>query len=106
MITQEKIELQYTGRPSGSESSDPVEMLEILLEDYKNTEADPSTGAKEKIASAMAAASAISYGKALNQKEMEDLFDSLFACTSPNYSPKGKQVISIIALEEIDKKFK
>ncbi len=98
--------ITINGRPSGSESSDPVEMLEILLEAYKTTESDPSIGAREKIASAMATASAISYGKALSQKEMEDLFDSLFACTSPNYSPKGKQVISIIALEEIDKKFK
>jgi DNA mismatch repair protein MutL len=101
-----KNKITINGRPSGSESSDPAEMLEMLLEDYKNTESDPSTGAKEKIASSMAVASAITYGKVLNQAEMEDLFDSLFACTSPNYSPKGKQVINIIALEEIDKKFK
>ena len=31
-------------------------MLEILLEEYKKTQSDPSTGAKEKIASAMAGA--------------------------------------------------
>jgi DNA mismatch repair protein MutL len=37
---------------------------------------------------------------------MEDLFDTLFACQSPNYSPKGKPVISILTLEEIDKRFK
>ena len=60
--------ITINGRPSGSDSSDPVEMLEILLEDYKNTQADPSTGAKEKVAAAMAAASAIPYGKALTQR--------------------------------------
>jgi DNA mismatch repair protein MutL len=81
-------------------------MLEILLEDYKNTQADPSTGAKEKVAAAMAGASAIPYGKELIQSEMEDLFDTLFACQAPNYSPKGKPVISIITLEEMDKRFK
>jgi DNA mismatch repair protein MutL len=54
----------------------------------------------------MACASAIQYGKVLNQGEMEDLFDTLFACQAPNYSPKGKPVISIITLEEIDKRFK
>jgi DNA mismatch repair protein MutL len=37
---------------------------------------------------------------------MEDLFDTLFACQAPNYSPKGKSVISIITVEEIDKRFK
>jgi DNA mismatch repair protein MutL len=101
-----KNKITINGRPSGSDSSDPLEMLEILLEDYKNTQADPSTGAKEKIAAAMAGASAIPYGKVLSQGEMEDLFDTLFACQAPNYSPKGKIVISIITLEEIDKRFK
>jgi DNA mismatch repair protein MutL len=101
-----KNKITINGRPSDSDSSDPLEMLEILLEDYKNTQADPSTSAKEKVAAGMASASAIQYGKVLNQGEMEDLFDTLFACQAPNYSPKGKPVISIITLEEIDKRFK
>jgi len=101
-----KNKITINGRPSDSGSSDPIEMLEILLEDYKNTQAEPSTGAREKIAAAMAGASAIQYGKVLSQGEMEDLFDTLFACQSPNYSPKGKPVINIITLEEIDKRFK
>ena len=54
----------------------------------------------------MAAASAIPYGKTLSQDEMENLFDTLFACRSPNYSPKGKTVITILTLEEMDKRFK
>jgi DNA mismatch repair protein MutL len=54
----------------------------------------------------MAGASAIPYGKTLVQSEMEDLFDALFACPAPNYSPKGKPVIIIITLEDLDKKFK
>jgi DNA mismatch repair protein MutL len=81
-------------------------MLEILIEEYKSTQADPSATAREKLASAMAGASAIPYGKTLVQSEMEDLFDALFACLAPNYSPKGKPVIIIITLEELDKKFK
>ena len=101
-----KNKITINGRPAGIDSVNPLEMLEILLQDFKNTQADPSSGAKEKIAAAMAGASAIPYGKILNQNEMEDLFDTLFACQSPNYSPKGKPVISIITLEEIDKRFK
>lgn len=101
-----KNKITINGRPADNNSSDPLEMLEILLEDYKNTQADPSTGAKEKVAAGMACAAAIQYGKVLSQGEMEDLFDTLFACQAPNYSPKGKPVISIITLEEIDKRFK
>jgi len=101
-----KNKITINGRPADSDSSDPLEMLEILLEDYKNTQAEPSASAKEKVAAGMACASAIQYGKVLSQGEMEDLFDTLFACQAPNYSPKGKPVISILTLEEIDKRFK
>ena len=101
-----KNKITINGRPSDSGSSDPLELLEILLEDYKNTQSEPSTGAREKVAAGMAGASAIQYGKVLTQGEMEDLFDTLFACQAPNYSPKGKPVISILTLEDIDKRFK
>jgi len=94
------------GRPSNSISADLVEMLEIIIEEYKSTRTDPSAGAKEKLAAAMAGASAIPYGKALAQSEMENLFDNLFACAAPNYSPKGRPVINIITLDDLDKKFR
>lgn len=98
--------ISITGRPSAAIYSDPVEMMEIILEDYKNTDIDPARGIKEKISAAIAAASAIPYGKVLTNSEMEELFDTLFACSGPNYSPSGKPVISIITTEEIDKRFK
>lgn len=101
-----KNKITIKGIPSGSGSVNPVEMLEILLEDFKSTKEAPSSGEKDKVASSMAVASAIPYGKVLSQNEMENLFDSLFACKSPNYSSKGKPVINIIPLEEIDKRFK
>jgi hypothetical protein len=36
---------------------------------------------------------------------MEELFDMLFACSMPNYSPSGKTVMNIITLEELDRRF-
>jgi DNA mismatch repair protein MutL len=102
----EKNMISITGRPTEIGSIDPVLTLEILLEEYKKTQSDPSTGIREKVASAMAGASAIPYGKVLLKNEMEDLFDTLFSCKSPNYSPKGKPVINILTLEEIDKRLK
>ena len=98
--------ISITGRPSEIGSVDPVMLLEILLEEFKKTQSDPATGIREKVASAMAGASAIPYGKALLKNEMEDLFDTLFTCKAPNYSPKGKPVINIITLEEIDKRLR
>jgi DNA mismatch repair protein MutL len=94
------------GVPVNGISANPAEMLEIFLEEYKSTQNDLSKGVKEKVAAAMAGASAIAYGKTLTQDEMEDLFDTLFACKSPNYSPTGKPLINIITLDEIDKRFR
>jgi len=102
----EKNMVTIKGRPSGTGSSDPSVMIGLLLEEFRNKQSGPSESAREKLASAMAGISAIPYGKPLSLGEMEDLFDSLFACHAPNYSPKGKQVINIITLEELDKKFK
>jgi DNA mismatch repair protein MutL len=98
--------VSITGMPPECGTADPGEMLEILLEEYKSTQADPSSGIREKVAAAMAGAAAIPYGKVLMRNEMEELFDTLFACRAPNYSPKGKPVVSILTLEEIDKRFR
>ena len=98
--------LLVLGRPFDSGQADPVALLEIILDDYKKTRSDPSAEIKEKVASAMACASAIPYGKILQKNEMEELFDALFACRAPNYSPKGRPVISIVTLEDIDKRFR
>jgi len=102
----DKNKITVTGRPSGQVSSDTEAMISLLIEEFRNTRTGPSENAREKLAAAMAAVSAIPYGKVLSQSEMEDLFDSLFACRAPNYSPIGKQVINIITLEELDKKFR
>jgi DNA mismatch repair protein MutL len=99
-------QVTVTGIPSSCGSQDPAELLEILIEDYKSSQGDPSLGIREKVAASMACGAAIPYGKALSKNEMEDLFDTLFACTAPNYSPKGKPVVSILTLEEIDKRFR
>ena len=93
------------GSPTGFSAADPAGMLALIIDEFKAKENDPSAGLKEKLAAAMAGASAVPYGKVLDQDEMENLFDSLFACAEPNYSPKGKPVVVIITIEDLEKKF-
>jgi len=95
-----------TGRPAGIEAINPAELFKTFAEEYRNSGADIALGMKEKIAAAMASASAAPYGKSLSQREMENLFDSLFACKEPNYSAFSKKtVISIVTIDEIDNRF-
>lgn len=94
------------GYPAESRNDDPVEMLEILLEEYKSTGNDPNISPREKLARSMARAAAIPYGRPLAEEEMRELFDTLFACSTPNWSPSGKPVVNIITVEELDKRLK
>lgn len=94
-----------TGHPADTRNANPLTILETIISEYRHTLGDPSIGARERIALSMARAAAIPYGMPLTYTEMEELFDMLFACSMPNYSPTGKTVMNIITLEELDRRF-
>ncbi|PTN10388.1 DNA mismatch repair endonuclease MutL [Mangrovibacterium marinum] len=94
------------GFPSIIENISPMEIVDSLLEDLKNTATDLHEKAKEKIAASLAAASAISYGHFLRDEELNQLIDQLFACSTPNFSPSGKQVLTIMPIEQFEKLLK
>jgi DNA mismatch repair protein MutL len=98
--------ISVNGHPEDIEPGEIKTIIGNFIADYTETLADPSLGETEKLAASLARVSAIPYGKSLSSSEMEELFDRLFACSSPNYSPTGKPVILITPIEEIDKKFR
>jgi DNA mismatch repair protein MutL len=61
---------------------------------------------KSQLALVLAQSSAINYGISLKQEEMNALFNQLFACQNPGYSPSGKKIISIMAMWDIEKLLK
>ncbi len=93
------------GTPGILENVSPGEMVIDMLEAYKNS-GDIKEKACERAAVALASASAIGYGKVLEQKEMQELIDNLFACEMPNFSPAGKPAIQIIPTDDFERKFK
>ncbi len=94
------------GYPGDSHNENPRELIEKFLEIYKSTETDIKISVREKIARSLASAGAFNYGEVLSPIAMQDLVDNLFACESPGYSPSGKPIISIIGIEELERKFK
>ncbi len=93
------------GTPGVLDVSSPEIIVEKLLEEYKNSPVDAKSKAKEQVAISLAKASALDYGTELKQEEIDHLIDNLFACSTPNYSPEGKKVLTIISLEDIEKSF-
>jgi len=94
------------GTPGVLNASSPVEIIESLLEEYKNSPATLQGKARETVAISLAQASAIPYGHALKPIEISELIDNLFACQTPNFSPKGKKILSIMPLEDFEKLLK
>lgn len=92
------------GCPADIKNPEPKALIESILEEYRNTKEDIKKSTKEKVVRCLAKSSAIGYGVALTIAEMQVLVDQLFACENPNYSPSGKKIISIMSLEEMEKK--
>jgi DNA mismatch repair protein MutL len=94
------------GTPGMLDSSSPLEIIESLLEDMKSTANDMKEKAREKVAVSLARASAIPYGYTMKTEEINQLIDQLFACSTPNFSPTGKQVLTIMPIEHFEKLMK
>ena len=94
------------GTPGVLNTASPIEIIESLLEDYKNSPVNLQEKARETVAISLAQASAIPYGQALKPGEINELIDNLFACQTPNFSPKGKKILSIMPLEDFEKLLK
>ncbi|MGM0530603.1 MAG: DNA mismatch repair endonuclease MutL [Bacteroidota bacterium] len=97
--------VEVRGIPAESDISNPAEVVEALLEQYGDNK-NFGESLFERIALSLARATAIQYGRVLEQEEMHELLDRLFACSAPNYTPDGQKVISFIKTEEIEKLFK
>jgi DNA mismatch repair protein MutL len=93
------------GLPAFLESSAHQSLIEKLLEEFKNSPLDAKSKAKVHCALLLAKASAIPYSTELKAEEIDHIIDELFACSTPNYTPDGKKVLTIISSGDIDKLF-
>lgn len=81
------------------------QVLEQLLENFKNNQQVSRFSKRENLARSLARSAAIKSGTALSVAEMSNLVDELFACDSPNISLSSKNVILTFTLENLLEKF-
>ncbi len=94
-----------SGVPDTNTKLTEEQLVEKMIEEYKQTENAIEGNMKERISLSLARAAAINYGKVLTSEEMRHIVDELFACENPHYSPTGKKILIIVSLEEFDKFF-
>jgi DNA mismatch repair protein MutL len=80
-------------------------ILQEMLEQYKEYQQHAPTDVRDNMAKAYACRSAIKSGDALTEKEMRSLIDQLFATSMPYVCPHGRPVVLRISTEELDRRF-
>lgn len=81
------------------------DVIDEILEEFGHSGKLKSSKRQEKLAQAMARKAAIPYGKVLQEQEMSQLIDELFACDLPYTAPNGKPTLITLGLDELEKRF-
>lgn len=97
--------ISINGIPSECNETEAENYLRDLLQSFKEG-GDMKEGRAEKMAMKLAETSAIKAGKHLTEEEMMNLVSQLFSLPTPDYTSDNRIVMSIMSLEEIEKKFK
>jgi DNA mismatch repair protein MutL len=93
------------GIPADLNNVGEHELLERLLEGFKNNLSILKLDKRDNLARSLARNAAIKAGTKLSSEEMNQLTDQLFACQMPNVALNGKPVISTFTLNELIERF-
>jgi DNA mismatch repair protein MutL len=90
------------GIPAGIEGIDPVMLLQRMVSDALEKGRGVTDEINSTVALSLARSAAIPYGQILNNEEMENLINELFACSNANYTPDGKAILCILPQSDIE----
>ena len=93
------------GIPADVHAANEKELLEELIEQYKNNSATLKLDKRENLARAMARRIASRSLSRMSDLEMNSLVDKLFACQVPNYAPGGQKTLVIMELGQLHELF-
>ncbi|MDR3226145.1 MAG: DNA mismatch repair endonuclease MutL [Prevotellaceae bacterium] len=92
------------GLPANTGNDEVENIVHAIIDDLKDETSNIEKKSKERIAAALAKASAIG-NKTLNAAEMNNFVGKLLSCNQPNICPEGKPTLTIITFDEIKTKF-
>lgn len=93
------------GIPADVHAANEKELLEELIEQYKNNSATLKLDKRENLARAMAKRLASRSLSRMSDLEMNSLVDKLFACQVPSYAPSGQKTLVIMELSQLHELF-
>jgi DNA mismatch repair protein MutL len=93
------------GIPADLNNVSENELLEQLLEGFKNNQSILKLDKRDSLARSLARNAATKAGTKMSLEEMNLLIDQLFACEMPNVALNGKLVITTFTLNELLERF-
>ncbi len=93
------------GLPSVLNDVNPRELMMAMLDMVMDSGEKLGESMRERIAFSMAKSAAIKPGQQLTSAEMDHILSDLFKLATPNYTPDGKLVLSVIATDDIARLF-
>ena len=93
------------GIPADLNNASEHEILEQLLEGFKNNQSILKLDKRDSLARSLARNAATKAGVKMSLEEMNELIDQLFACQMPNVALNGKLVITTFTLNELLERF-
>ncbi len=90
------------GVPAGIAGIDPILLLRQMLADAVEKGRGVADELNATVALSLARSAAIPYGQILNNDEMENLVNNLFASSNVNYTPDGKAILCILPQSDIE----
>ena len=89
--------------PSGLEGINMVSLLQEMIAGAAEKNMSIKDDVYHSLAMSLARNAAIPRGQVLSNEEMDNVVNMLFACSNVNYTPDGKNVLSILSQQEIDR---
>ena len=97
-----KGDYSVNGVPAGLDGLNPASIVRDMVDSARDSEASGAEEIRKSMALSLARNAAIPQGQVLDNNEMEDLINRLFACSNPNYSPDGSPILCILRQQEIE----
>jgi len=92
--------------PADFPGDDASDWIRQIVDHLKENQKEFKETLRENLVKSLAKFLSIPYGKILAHEEMAHINDKLFASKMPNLSPDGKTIITIVGMDELEKKFK
>jgi len=98
-------EIEIIGAPPEIVNEASGQILEGLLEQFKNNQMKLHLGKQSNILLSISKNLAIQHGQVLENQEMQSLIEALFECDEHAYSPTGQEIIKTLNIQQINKMF-